>query len=110
MDPKDLAALFGTIEVGAGTQSAPATQQAAEPAPEPPTLPQKATSFGTAMLKFASTGFRTVSQEVQDGRLQTCARCEHQSGNICLICGCFMGPKTSLPHEACPLGRWHAEP
>ena len=58
------------------------------------------------MATFAAGGFRAVTKEVHDQRLAICNACEHFARSNCLICGCFIIPKTAMPHEACPLGKW----
>lgn len=49
-----------------------------------------------------------VMPEQQVIRLDICMACPEliQLTKTCKKCGCFMEPKTKLPHAACPMGKW----
>jgi tetratricopeptide (TPR) repeat protein len=73
-----------------------------------PGLLRMAISAAKSMTTFLASGMKTVSPEVQQKRLKTCATCEHHTGLRCRICGCFTNVKTKMPHEDCPIGKWPA--
>jgi tetratricopeptide (TPR) repeat protein len=73
-----------------------------------PGLLRMAMSATKAMANFVGSGFKTATPEVQRQRLQTCAVCEHHTGQRCQICGCFTNVKSRLLHEDCPIGKWPA--
>jgi hypothetical protein len=52
-----------------------------------------------------------VSAEVQAARYATCQGCEHlhEATNRCRLCGCFMGVKTWMKRESCPIKKWTSE-
>lgn len=49
-----------------------------------------------------------VSDEIQKQRYDICVSCPHlnMDSNRCKICGCFMGVKTYMPNEQCPINKW----
>jgi tetratricopeptide (TPR) repeat protein len=73
-----------------------------------PGLLRMAISAAKSMTTFLASGMKTVSPEIQQKRLKTCATCEHHTGLRCRICGCFTNVKTKMPHEDCPIGKWPA--
>jgi hypothetical protein len=90
--------------------SPPATGPAATSAPaQGPGLLRMAISATKSMTQYMASGFKSVSAEVQERRLATCATCEHHTGLRCRICGCFTNVKSRLAHESCPIGKWSAE-
>jgi tetratricopeptide (TPR) repeat protein len=83
------------------------------PAPYPP--PQAvsgpgflrmALSAAKSMARFLGSGMKTASPADLQGRLQTCAACEHHTGLRCRLCGCFTNVKARMAHEECPIGKW----
>lgn len=54
--------------------------------------------------------FEKVSPEVQQERYDICLSCEHLfvQTNSCKKCGCFMGVKTWMAQQQCPLKKWRA--
>jgi tetratricopeptide (TPR) repeat protein len=71
-----------------------------------PSLLGMAFSAGKSMAKFLGSGLKTVTPEVHQKRVQTCASCEHHTGIRCRLCGCFTNAKTRMAHEVCPIGKW----
>ncbi|WP_165075334.1 tetratricopeptide repeat protein [Paludisphaera rhizosphaerae] len=71
-----------------------------------PGIFRMALSASRAMATFLGTGMKTTTVEEQRVRIATCQSCVHHTGLRCRICGCFTSPKTALPHERCPIGRW----
>jgi tetratricopeptide (TPR) repeat protein len=61
-----------------------------------------------AIAKFVGSGLKTVSPQIQQQRVQTCALCDHHTGIRCRLCGCFTSVKVRLPHERCPMDKWPA--
>lgn len=50
-----------------------------------------------------------VKRRLRKARLTICEGCEHYTPlNQCTQCGCFMPLKVTLPHAACPIGKWDA--
>jgi hypothetical protein len=68
------------------------------------------------MAGYVAGGLRLVSDDVAVARRAACEPCARRTEDWkCLECGCHLlrGPlgtpgKTTLPREACPLGRWPA--
>jgi uncharacterized protein DUF6171 len=106
MNRQDWRALFEPIDVSAAAPATPAPDANEAPASAGPL--ERVVSFSASVARFAAGGFQVVSQEVREQRQAACRQCEHFSRGSCLICGCFILPKTALPHEACPIARWHA--
>lgn len=86
---------------------------AALPAGSAPIPPEGATgmlrmaiAFAKSVAKFVESGFKTVTQQVYQKRLQKCSSCRHHTGVRCKLCGCFTSAKAWLPHEVCPIGKW----
>jgi hypothetical protein len=54
--------------------------------------------------------FEKVSEEIQIQRMDTCRSCEHlyTKTDTCKLCGCFMGVKTWMATQACPIKKWRA--
>tara|TARA_B100001029_G_scaffold122548_1_gene101945 strand:- start:490 stop:756 length:267 start_codon:yes stop_codon:yes gene_type:complete len=53
-----------------------------------------------------------VKPIIQIKRLKICYECEHiRLKNTlyqrCVICGCFLKPKTKLINQKCPIGKWN---
>ncbi len=71
-----------------------------------PSLFRMAITATASMAKFVASGFKTISKESRDKRLQTCNSCEYHTGVRCRLCGCWTSKKTWLPYEQCPIGKW----
>ncbi len=71
-----------------------------------PSFLKMAYSLTKSMARFAASGFKTVSREANQERLEVCAQCEHHTGIRCKLCGCFTAQKAWLPHEHCPINKW----
>lgn len=52
-----------------------------------------------------------VTPEQQEARYSICESCDrlHAATNRCNLCGCFMGVKTWLKSQECPLKKWEKE-
>lgn len=82
---------------------------------EKPTITQMARMFAYAAGQWAASGFRHVSQEVYQARLESCEGCYHWQGESafgygrCGKCGCS-GLKLFMATTRCPLEppRWSA--
>ena len=78
---------------------------------EPPSLAERAASFMRSATQWASNGFKCVSHEDYEKRLETCRGCERWSGEAlfglgrCGKCGCS-GVKLYMDTEKCPLNKW----
>ena len=76
-------------------------------------------NYTSSLINYAETGFKNVSEETYQSRLQICQSCEnYDSGaNKCKICGCRMAgesgfvSKLRMAHETCPLNppKWGPE-
>lgn len=68
-------------------------------------------SFSKSMGQWAQEGFKKVSNEVYNHRINICRGCEFWREDArlgygkCAKCGCGKG-KHWLPHEQCPIGKW----
>lgn len=49
-----------------------------------------------------------VSEDIQKQRYDICSACEFllMPSNRCQKCGCFMGVKTWMPNQKCPINKW----
>lgn len=80
----------------------------------PPPISSQLKTFSKAMVDFAGSGFKKVSQEVFDKRMNECNKCEFWQKNAlagmgrCMKCGCS-GAKQWMPTQQCPIGRWGKE-
>jgi len=79
------------------------------PPPGKASWPQMALSATKAAARFVGSGFKTVSQENYQSRMNTCLTCEHHTGVRCQVCGCITSGKAWLPTEECPLSKWKRE-
>jgi len=70
----------------------------------PPTIPQMATHFAKAMIKWAKKGFKTVSKEEYFKRRLACSQC--QPTGRCPHCGCNLWAKAALVTETCKEDKW----
>lgn len=52
-----------------------------------------------------------VSEAVQEERYSICQSCPnlHEATNRCKLCGCFMGVKTWMKNQKCPINKWLEE-
>jgi len=39
-------------------------------------------------------------------RMNICMKCEHNSSNLCSLCGCVLKYKTKMDTEKCPIKKW----
>jgi hypothetical protein len=74
-----------------------------------PGLLNMAFSASKSMAKFLGSGLKTVTPDVLQQRLQTCAGCENHTGVRCRLCGCFTSVKARMAHEECPIGKWTSQ-
>lgn len=80
-------------------------------ASRPPGLASQAASALKSSARFVSSGFKRVSNEVYNHRINICRACEFWEEDArmgygkCKKCGCGKG-KHWLPHEQCPIGKW----
>lgn len=73
-----------------------------------PSLLQQANNVVTAAARFAQSGFKTASRMTIEARLAVCQVCESLDAphGRCFECGCYVGAKTRMASEECPLGKW----
>jgi glycosyltransferase involved in cell wall biosynthesis len=79
----------------------------------PPGLMRMALNFGSAVMGHIAGGMKTASAEVQADRERICRLCPKldQARDRCTKCGCIaMKMKRSWASQACPEGRWLANP
>jgi hypothetical protein len=89
-----------------GTAVPASRDEGANSVPSGPGLLRMAFSAVQSASKFTSSGFKTVTPQMLQGRLRACAACQHHTGLRCKICGCFTNVKARMLHEACPIGKW----
>jgi len=76
-----------------------------------PGLLRKLVSVAEAGVEWTRCGFRVVSSEMEDRRMQICRSCAHYDpqGNLglgkCRLCGCTRW-KAKLPASRCKIGLW----
>lgn len=81
--------------------------------PPPPSLLNQAKSFASSMKKWAKDGFKNVSKEEHQRRLNICLRCPSYDPDgwgrgigRCRECGCAVKAKTKIKSQKCPVGKW----
>lgn len=67
-----------------------------------------AKNFGNAIINHASDGFKKVTNEEFENRLNICKGCDQFDANEerCKNCGCFLKYKAAWNSEKCPLSKW----
>lgn len=77
-----------------------------------PSFADMIVDFGKAIFRWASFGFRVVSLEVFNARLEKCRNCPGKHWNdgrgVCRLCRCTK-TKIHLATEGCPIGEWKRE-
>lgn len=76
-------------------------------------------NYTSSLINYAETGFKNVSEETYQSRLQICQSCENydSEANKCKICGCRMSgesgffSKLRMVNERCHLNppKWGPE-
>jgi hypothetical protein len=93
-----------------------------QPLPQPttrPSLPAVTTTTAppittqvwnvtTALASFVGDGFKTVTTEQYQARLDICDGCEFRTGNRCNACGCYLSLKAKGRAFQCPKNKWPA--
>lgn len=64
--------------------------------------------LGKAAFEHAKDGFKKVSDEEFENRMQICRGCEFfdADSSRCKNCGCFLKIKASWNSEKCPIDKW----
>ena len=81
-----------------------------------PKTENKIVQFGSAVTRFARSGFATTPPEILAAREATCRACPEWDAAAlggsgrCRKCGCATWPKLRMATESCPLGKWKAVP
>ena len=71
-------------------------------------VPPKVYSFFESMKALIKTGFK--KSDITEKRLEICNSCEYMKNNsTCILCGCYMKAKASIPGAQCPIAKWKAE-
>jgi hypothetical protein len=72
-----------------------------------PNLIEQAVSLGKAVVGHAVDGFRNVSDEVYNERMEICESCEHfTEQKTCKLCTCHMQTKCQWASSECPIKKW----
>ena len=82
-----------------------------------PTMIQMAKSLTESVVDWTKAGFKTVSEETLNKRLEICGKCEFWDASgfggtgKCKKCGCSTQAKLRMSTSACPLDppKWSAE-
>ena len=80
---------------------------------EGPSLLEMASNLAGTAVKFAASGFATVTAEQHAARMAICGACEFWNPKArggmgkCLKCGCT-GAKQWVAVSVCPIGKWGA--
>jgi hypothetical protein len=61
---------------------------------------------GMVGLGKAAMGIDKAPRRVVEFRLSVCQACPHHDDGKCGACGCWLGAKTKIAGEACPIGSW----
>jgi hypothetical protein len=75
-----------------------------------PGLFEKAKNLGTAIIKYALSGFKNVSDEDYAKRKEICGGCEYYraENDKCSSCGCVVSLKIAMASESCPVNKWQS--
>ena len=67
-----------------------------------------ANNFGRSAYEHMKDGFKKVTDEGFQKRLDICKTCEYHNANTnqCNKCGCFLKIKASWNSEKCPIDKW----
>lgn len=88
--------------------------------PRTPGVWKQVANFARAVAEHVAAGGQSVSREVLEERLNTCALCDKrtvddQGRDRCSVCGCYLlggiagaGGKAEWASQDCPLGKWPA--
>lgn len=63
-------------------------------------------NFANSAFNHAKNGFKTVTDEIKNSRLDICKSCNKLKNDKCSECGCFVNIKASWDSEKCPLEKW----
>lgn len=68
-------------------------------------------NFSNSIHNYINSGFKNVSKETKNKRLNICSSCEYYNSifSQCSQCGCLLEIKTTWATEKCPLDKWDAE-
>lgn len=92
-----------------GTVGATPTAEREWPGPDSssfPSLPQQGWNLARSLTAFIADGFKTVTKEQYEQRLQICDTCDRRRGTRCLQCGCGLTLKAQGRAFQCPLKKW----
>lgn len=76
------------------------------PLPATPGLLDCGKNIGKAVLRFASSGFKMVGNDIKNQRLAICQACPFLRGDRCGKCGCNLQYKAAWESEHCPIEKW----
>lgn len=73
-----------------------------------PPKKEMAQNLAKAAKDHAMSGFKTMSDEDVQARLDICGDCEHYipQSSRCQLCGCFTKYKARLKSGGCPINKW----
>ena len=78
-----------------------------------PSLSKQVGNVVSAAVKMVRNGAKFVSEEIRKKRMDTCLDCDRCISSWgqprCTECGCFVGLKTKIASESCPLDKWGPE-
>lgn len=68
-------------------------------------------SFFDSLKNFSSSGYKLVSDEIFEERLDICKECPDFNSAIsqCRQCGCLLSIKAKWASEKCPLDKWESK-
>lgn len=71
-----------------------------------PPLIELAWNLTQSLADFTADGFKTLSTEQYQQRLEVCDECDRRRESQCLECGCYLPLKVRGRAFDCPLGKW----
>ena len=73
-----------------------------------PSPQRQAMNFASAMTKHVLSGFKRVTDEEKNRRLEICKGCPFfiSHSNRCEKCGCFLLAKAGWTTQHCPIDKW----
>ena len=84
-----------------------------DPKKKYPPIKEQAKNLIGETVKFAKSGFNTVSNEEYEERMSICRSCPEnewdEKKSRCRKCGCFMLAKAKMAQATCPYGFWKKE-
>ena len=75
--------------------------------PRMPGVGQRVVSAGAAAIGWMAAGAPLRPEADRQRADSICRACDYRTTDgACLVCGCYLAPKTAMATERCPAGKW----